>query len=300
MKIIIKIVRCLSAVLLALSSQALANCYDLQHGSLLGHMQYVRIKKGDTFVSLAQRYGVGYNQIQAANPGLDAKKPLINALVVIPSQVIVPDVPHRGIVINLSQMRLFYFLPKLHRVCTYPVGIGQVNWATPQGKLFIMQKIKNPVWIVPDTILAYRKKNGDPIHKVMPSGPDNPLGYFALRLSRPTYLIHGTNDPGSIGRRSSAGCIHLFANDIQELFSMVHLKTPVRIIDQPFLFAKSNGHTWFSSFPLLQEFKEKWGAKAQSRILEDRFLRMVGKGNAQMFALVKKEVRASTGVPIPL
>lgn len=287
-------------MLLGVYSSASASCYDLSHGDLVGHMQYVRIKKGDTFVSLGERYGVGYNQIQAANPNLDAKKPLINALVIIPSQVIIPHVLHQGIVVNLSQMRLFYFPPKSNRVCVFPVGIGQVNWATPQGTLFVMQKIKNPVWIVPDSILSFRRKHGDLIHKIMPSGPDNPLGYFALRLSRPTYLIHGTNDPGSVGRRSSAGCVHLFAKDIKALFAMVRVKTPVRIIDQPFLFAHHNGQIWFASFPLLKEFKAQWNVHEREHILKDYFLQAMGKEDAQAFSLVKKEVSFSTGVPVPL
>ena len=240
-----------------------AGCYPLTaQTKILGALQFTKIQAGDNFTKLAQRYDVGYDQIQAANPRLDSEKPLLHAAVVIPSQYIIPqNVAHRGIVINLAQMRLFYFPSHQHRVCTYPIGIGRKGWQTPKGQLFIAQKIKNPIWVVPDSIMKYRKERGDPVPKVMPSGPKNPLGYFAMRLSLPTYLIHGTDDPSSIGRRGSAGCIHLFRADIKKLFAMTPVKTSVHVIDEPYLFARIGEHLYLEANPPLIEMQQLFASQ---------------------------------------
>lgn len=242
-----------------LSPVAMAGCYPISKDTqVVGQLQFTTIKKGDDFTTLAQRYDVGYDQIQEANPRLDSVKPLLHAVVVIPSEYLLPKVARRGIVVNLAQMRLFYFPKRQHEVCTYPVGIGKQNWQTPVGKLFIAQKIKNPVWIVPDSIMAYRQQHGDPVPKIVQSGPKNPLGYFAMRLSYPTYLIHGTDDPSSVGRRSSAGCIHLFAPDIESLFAMTPVHTPVKIINQPYLLAWHDKGLYFQASPLLSEMQQSF------------------------------------------
>ena len=112
-----------------------------------------------------------------------------------------------------------------------------------------MQKIKHPVWIVPKSIYEFRKKRGDPVPKIMQSGPDNPLGDFALRLSEPTYLIHGTNEPEGVGRRSSAGCIRMFPEDIAKLFTKVGVKTPVIITHMPVNLQKINDE-WYVQWRL--------------------------------------------------
>ena len=260
--------------LFSFSGVCFAECLDIPSDQIIGENHYIRVQKGDTFVSIAKKYGVGYEQLSAANPRVDGLKPLENAVVLVPSQIIIPPVKHEGIVINLSQMRLFYFPPKSHKVCTYPVGIGQVDWQTPVGHLRIIQKIKNPVWTVPDSIMAYRKARGEEIQKHVPSGPKNPLGYFALRLSKPTYLIHGTNEDDSIGRRSSAGCVHLFNQDIEDLFHRVHPGVSVNIINMPFLFAKKDGVTFFSAFPLLKEQKDQWTSDDIELMLRDGLKKM--------------------------
>lgn len=246
-------------VTLSFFSAASAGCFSLQPDTnVVGQVQFAKIGKDDNFTNLAEKYDVGYDQLQQANPKLDSEHPLINAAIVIPSQYIIPKVKREGIIVNLAQMRLFYFPKDKQEVCTYPVGIGKQNWQTPEGALFIAQKIKNPVWIVPDAIMKFRQENGDPVNKIMQSGPDNPLGYFAMRLSHPTYLIHGTNEPDSIGRRSSAGCIHLFAADIQALFDMTPLHTSVHIINLPYLLASQDGKTYFAAYTPLIEMQQQF------------------------------------------
>lgn len=256
-----KLAVCIATIGTLFAFNAWAACYPLTvNTNMVGSLQFTKIKAGDNFTKLAQKYDVGYDQIQAANPTLDSEKPLLNAAVIIPSEFILPRASRSGIVVNLAQMRLFYYPKGKHQVCTFPVGIGKQDWQTPQGDLFIMQKIKNPVWIVPDSIMQYRKEHGDPVPKIVQSGPNNPLGYFAMRLSKPTFLIHGTNEPDSVGRRSSAGCIHLFGKDIANLFSMVPVKTKVHIVNEPYLLTKQNDTFYFASFKPLVEMQQQFVA----------------------------------------
>ncbi|ABS76552.1 peptidase M23 [Coxiella burnetii] len=224
---------------------------------LVGQIQFASVREGETFATIAERYDIGYYQLVEANPEVDPNQLQPGTVLIIPTQYLLPPVPKEGIVINLAAMRLYYFPKGKNYFYTYPVGIGRFNWSTPLGKLHIIQKIKNPVWVVPDSVLRYRQENGDPVPKMMPSGPENPLGYYALRLSQPTYLIHGTNDPSSVGRRSSAGCIHLYPEDIKALFGMVSVDTPVLIINQPYVVGQNDGKLYLEAhLPLKEDRKE--------------------------------------------
>ncbi len=222
---------------LALPSLALALKLPLpaENEDLVGSLSSTVISPKDKFAEIARKYDLGFFELIEANPQVDPKALLPGTEIILPNQYLLPHVPRKGIIINIATMRLYFFPEGEKYFYTYPVGIGKKNWSTPLGELKIIGKIKNPVWLVPKSIYEYRKKNKDPIPRIIQSGPDNPLGYFALRLSLPTYLIHGTNEPSSVGVRSSAGCIHLYPEDIKALFSMVKLRTPVLIINQPYI-----------------------------------------------------------------
>lgn len=157
-----------------------------------------RIKEDESLVELARHYDVGYNEIIAANPDVDAFLPETGHKITIPARWILPDIPEgKGIVINVAEMRLYYFNPHLNGVVeTLPVGIGDEGWDTPLGTYRIIEKIVNPVWHVPASIR--KQKPGLPA--MVPPGPNNPLGNRALRLSLGTVLIHGTDRPYGIGR----------------------------------------------------------------------------------------------------
>lgn len=202
---------------------------------LFGEVKVASVQPNDTFATIARRFDVGYYELVEANPEVDPDHPMQGTVLVIPTQFLLPRVKREGIVVNLSSMRMYYFPKDANYFYTYPIGIGRQDWQTPLGELKIIQKIVNPVWYVPESVFRYREQQGDPVPKVVGPGPDNPLGKLALRLSKPTYLIHDTNDPGSVGRRSSAGCIHLYTEDIQQLFSMVHRGTRVFILNQPYI-----------------------------------------------------------------
>jgi L,D-transpeptidase ErfK/SrfK len=195
-----------------------------------GATAYHAVTEGDSLVELARRYDLGYNEIIAANPGMDPFLPPTGATVTIPGRWILPDVPEqRGIVINLAEMRMYYFSSQPDRpVNTFPVGIGDEGWETPTGTYRITGKTAHPAWHVPPSIRQQRPE----LPVVVPPGPDNPLGTHALRLSGGTVMIHGTNRPFSIGRRVSHGCIHLYPEDITVLYRTVGHGTGVTIVQQ--------------------------------------------------------------------
>jgi L,D-transpeptidase ErfK/SrfK len=156
-------------------------------------------------------------------------------------------------------MRLYYEPAGQNKIYIYPIGIGKEDWATPVGTLKIIEKTVDPKWVVPESIYKYRKSIGDEIPRVTMPGPDNPLGKYRLRLSKPTYLIHGTNEPESVGRRSSGGCIHLYNEDIDVLYHMVTVGTRVRIIDNPYKATVSDGKLYLEAHMPLLEDRLKFG-----------------------------------------
>lgn len=188
------------------------------------------IVSDDSLVELARHYDLGYNEITTANPGVDPFIPTVGSAVAIPRIWILPDAPvQRGIIINLSEMRLYAFHPKTRGLVeTFPVGIGDEGWVTPTGTYRVSEKMVNPAWHVPASIRRERPE----LPKVVAPGGGNPLGSHALRLSGGRILIHGTNRPFGIGRQVSHGCIHLYPEDIVTLFRTVPLGTPVSIVRQ--------------------------------------------------------------------
>ena len=167
-----------------------------------------------------------------ANPHIDKDSILNGDVVIIPSSHLVLTKPKKGIVVNLPERRLYFFQEKGSNIASYPVGIGQVGWNTPLGKMTIIGKRKNPYWYVPESVLEKHQKDGVTLPNVVPPGPDNPLGPRAMRLSSPTYLIHGTNDPEGIGARSTAGCISMYPEDVVSLYKKTSIKTVVSIINE--------------------------------------------------------------------
>ncbi len=198
---------------------------------IIGVLDSQVIRPDDSLIELAPKFDLGYDELVAANPGVDPIVPDPGTKVTIPTRWLLPDLPHRqGIVVNLAEKRLYYFPPQQpERVWTYPIGIGDEGWETPTGVYRIIEKIANPAWHVPQSI----RKQKPQLPAVVPPGPDNPLGSHALRLSIGTVLIHGTNRPYGIGRKVSHGCMHLYESDISQLFREVRTGTEVTIIRQP-------------------------------------------------------------------
>lgn len=210
---------------------------------VIGQLGAVRLERGDTLPDIARHFGLGLTEIHAANPGVDTWLPEPGERIILPLSFILPDVPRNGIVINLSTMRLFQYKNNGNplSVVTYPVGVGAVDRPSPLGRMLIDRKASQPTWHVPASIAKSHLKKGDPLPATVPPGPQNPLGEYALYLSKPSYLIHGTNKPASIGLRATNGCIRLYPEDIKKLFENTLLKTPVTIVDQPYLVGQGNG-----------------------------------------------------------
>jgi L,D-transpeptidase ErfK/SrfK len=194
-------------------------------------------RREDTLVDIARRHGLGYQDIVRANPGVNIWVPGEGTEVVLPTQFVLPPGPRRGIVLNLAEYRLYYF-PETRdggtpTVMTYPISIGRMDWETPLGNTTVISKVRNPSWYVPQSVLEEHAADGRPLPRIVPPGPDNPLGEYAMRLGLPGYLIHGTNRPAGVGMRVTHGCVRMFPEDIEYLFAKIDVNTPVRIINQP-------------------------------------------------------------------
>lgn len=236
---------------------ALAAVYTLPTNgdSVVGSDDTAAVKMGDTATTFAQRNDIGYYQLLEANPYLDPLHISSVSRLLVPHQTILPDAPREGIVVNLAELRMYYYPPDSNTVVIFPVGIGRIGdqWQTPVGELTIIEKTKDPEWRVPEAVAADMVKRGKPLPEVIPAGPDNPLGAYRMRLSNITYLIHGTNHPYVVGRRTSAGCIDMYPDDVEQLFNMVPVDTKVTIVDQPFKAGWLNGKLYFEAHRPLRE-----------------------------------------------
>lgn len=226
---------------------------------VIGALQRVRAHQEDTLSDIARRFNVGYEEIVAANPNVDPWLPGAATDVIIPSQWVLPETHRKGIVINLAAMRLFYFPPvkkdEPQRVITHPVGIGRIEWKTPQGKTRVAAKAEAPTWIPTAAIRREHEKEGDPLPASVPPGPDNPMGSHVLRLGWPEYAIHGTNKPASIGMRGTHGCLRMYPEDISSLYDKVAVDTPVTVVNEPYLVGFRNETLFLQSYPVLEDDK---------------------------------------------
>lgn len=245
-----------SILLLFMGSCAVARTYVLPsaHTTVVGEVTWTQALPGDTFNKVGRRFDIGYVELLEANPGVNPKQLAPGTIIVIPSRFILPPGPRRGLVINLAELRIYYYPAKRAVVETYPVGIGREGWDTPLGPSWIAQKMINPTWVVPPAIREDRKKEGVYLPKKVPPGPDNPLGGYALRLKQFTYLIHGTNDSEGIGRRSSAGCLRMYPEDIEHLFPQIKTKDPVYIINVPNKLAYQSNRLYLEAHVPLQTY----------------------------------------------
>ncbi|MDN3558973.1 L,D-transpeptidase family protein [Vreelandella neptunia] len=239
---------CVSSVALGawlLASSAVADSSELpkghfllpEEGNMVGQVYTVTATEEDTLLDIARAHNVGYEEIRMANPDTSLWVPGEGTEVTIPGQYILPDEARSGIVINVAELRLYYY-PEVAegetpRVETYPIGIGRDAYNTPLGVTETTMRLENPAWYPPESIRREAAERGDPAPAVVPPGADNPLGEYAILLDIPGYLIHGTNQPDGIGMRASRGCIRMHPEDIESVFWRVPVGTQVNIIDSP-------------------------------------------------------------------
>ncbi len=265
---------------------------------VIGRMAVIKLEKGDTLPDIARHFSLGINTVSAANPGVDIWVPEAGSRILLPLSFILPDTPRKDIVINLAAMRLFYFRKDgtLLTVSTYPVGIGTTEQPTPMGKMYITRKKFRPTWHVPAVIAKDHRKKGDPLPAYVPPGPLNPLGEYALYLSKAGYLVHGTNKPASIGLRATYGCIRLYPEDIKRLYKNTRVKTPVRIVNQPYLVGQRDGIIYLEAHKPFEESgtAELKKAYANLKNIEKK------SGHTLDWKKVEEVVAEARGFPVPI
>ena len=267
---------------------------------VIGGLELTTTTYEDTISDLGRAYSQGFNEMRLANTAVDPWLPGEGTEVVIPSQYVLPVAPRRGIVINVPEMRMYYF-PARDRagqqaVHTYPISIGRQEWTTPKGLTKIVAKVKDPAWYPPKSIREEHAANGDPLPMVVPAGPDNPLGQHALRLSISGYLIHGTNKPYGIGMRVTHGCIRMYPKDVERIFGLVNVGTSVHIVNQPFKVGLADGRIYLEIHPHLEEDNNAF-VDEYSHIVKLVLERAKGYDAQLSWGAIKRAIADKDGVP---
>jgi L,D-transpeptidase ErfK/SrfK len=267
---------------------------------LIGELSLATTVYEDTLSDLARAYDQGYNEMRLANPDVDPWIPGEGAEIVVPNLYVLPDAPRDGIVINVPEMRLYFFNDKQRRaqaeVLTFPVSIGRRDWVTPHGKVKIISKVRDPAWYPPESIRAEHAAEGDPLPAVVPAGPDNPLGAHALRLSVPGYLIHGTNKPYGIGMRVTHGCIRMYPKDVARVFDEARIGTPVHIINQPYKVGVAHGQVYLEVHPHLDEDKHVFSDQ-YSHVVKLILERVKDYDVRLVWADIRRAIESKDGIP---
>lgn len=247
---------CAVALLACQGNAAVAEVFLLpQQDDVVGAVGQVHTIYEDTLTDVARRHGLGYEEIIRANPGVDPWLPGDGTEVMLPTRFVLPRASRSGVVINIAEYRLYYFTQTADetRVSTFPISIGRMDWSTPLGRSAIVKKVRQPSWYPPASVREEYAAEGRTLARIVPPGPDNPLGDYAMRLSIPGYLIHGTNRPAGVGMRVTHGCIRMYPEDIEWLFPKVPVKTGVQLVNQPYKLGWSGSGLFLEVHPPLDE-----------------------------------------------
>jgi L,D-transpeptidase ErfK/SrfK len=290
------------ALLTGIAAQASVYPLPTDGTNVVGSDGNVTTVYEDTLPDIAHRYSLGYYEIIRANPGVDVWLPGAGKQLTLPGRRILPAGPREGIVVNLPEHRLYYYpKPRPHEkpiVITFPVSIGKMDWRTPLGDTQVIAKIRHPSWYPPESIRKEHEKNGDPIPKVVPAGPDNPLGDYALRLAagHGEYMIHGTNNPTAVGMAVTHGCIRMYPEDVAALFALVPIGTKVRLVNEPVKIAWVNGELYLEAHPPVDD--EGQSIEPDLKLLSDKLDKVLGSDNAAIhWDLARATLAAATGIP---
>ncbi len=289
-------------ILFALSFAGFADTFPLPPADLdlIGGIGYTNADNDDTLLDIAKRFDLGQEEIVEANREIDRWMPGQNTMVILPKRYILPKAPRSGLVVNIAEMRIYYF-PKTRKnqVVTYPVSIGRMDWRSPLGTTRVVVKTKDPVWTPPASIKAEHAAKGDPLPDVVPAGPDNPLGAYALRLGVPGYLIHGTDKPFGIGMRVTHGCVRMYPEDIEALFSDVGVGTQVNFVDQPIKLGWFADTLFIEAHPALEE-----NQIGEEEALNQTFARIESEYPLALLNLDSGILRSTllerSGIPVPI
>jgi len=292
----------LAALLLAGQSAALELPLPPEGEDVVGQIQVIKAKYEDTFAALGETYDLGYLELVAANPGVDPWLPGEGTDIILPTRYILPPGPREGIVINLAEYRLYYYPKGENVVHTFPLGIGREGWGSPVGNTRISAMTSNPAWYPPQSIRDEHAAEGDPLPKVVPPGPDNPLGPYKMSLALPGYLIHGSNKKFGIGMRVSHGCFRMLNHNVLELAGLVKVGTSVRIIDEPYKFGVSEGKIYLEAHtPLQDEDKHMTLMDKHAVVVNTLLKRDEAAGVLQLdWEMVREIIAGEDGLPIQI
>lgn len=270
---------------------------------LVGQVQIIKALHEDTLLDIARRYHLGHDEIVIANPSVDRWMPGEGTAITLPTRYILPDAERTGLVLNIPEMRLYYY-PKPRRgeqpvVKTYPVSVGRMDWSTPLGKTHIQSKQKDPSWRPPASIRAEAAARGEPLPEIVPPGPKNPLGRYAMRLGVPGYLIHGTDKPWGIGMRVTHGCMRLYPEDSETIFHEVAVGTQVQLVNQPVKVGWADGTLYMEVHPPLEEDIAR--KNSLMNIALDVLERALEKHRVPVSGqAIREAVERQAGIPVPI
>lgn len=291
----------LCSALLFFATAAHSLTFDLPPDGedVVGSPSHVTSRYEDTLPAIAMRHGLGYREIVSANHTLNPWLPGEGTRISLPTQFILPPGPRTGVVLNLPELRLYYYPPGGNTVVTFPIGIGREGWTTPEGSTVTTFSIHKPTWYPPRSIRDEHAAAGDELGHSVPPGPDNPLGEYALFLDMPGYLMHGTNKPLGVGMRVSHGCIRLYPDDIESLVKSVKNGTAVNIIKKPYKAGWRKGRLYLEAHkPLAEEF-EKTGLDLTRMVAA-----VIDAHNDQdvkvNWELAEESARKPSGMPVPI
>jgi len=266
--------------------------------TVIGEVRVYTPVKGDTFFDLARYFDLGYNELVDANPGVDEWIPgHFDKPVIVPQQFILPSGSYSGIVINVPEMRLYYYRPAgkdgARTVVTFPVGLGREEWKTPVGKFSVREKTVNPTWVIPESIRKERIADKGFSEKMIPGGdPNNPLGKYRMRLTLDLYGIHGTNIPWGVGMLVSHGCVRLYPEDIEKLYPMVPVGTQGVFVYQPIKVGMANGRVYVEVHKDLYGMKPGMYRETRAMLEQHGFMSLVDEEK------LHEAVLAQTGIPV--
>lgn len=269
----------------------------------VGKIEMYRAKADDTMLTIGEAHGLGYVEIRSANPTVDHWKPGEGTMLVLPKMHLLPDAPRKGIVVNLSEMRMYYFGDD-GEVVSHPIGVGREGFSTPVGNTTIVRKGVDPTWRP-----TPRMRREDPdLPAVVQPGPENPLGTRALYFGWPAYLMHGTNKPWGIGRRVSSGCVRMYNSAVEDLYDKVKVGTVVSVIRQPIKFGWVNDMLYIEAHPdemLADQVERRGGQGADYKVPNDIFANLSkAAGPAARDAIdwnaVRAALRERSGYPVPI
>lgn len=225
------------------NAQVMRYPYDLENNTVIGSPSWYTVRPRDTLLDIARRHGLGYNELELLFPRMDVWIPPEGRAIPIPTLWVLPPTRFEQLVINLAELRLYFFDKASATVQTYPIGIGDEGRETPLGTFFINEKRANPTWYIPASL---QEKYG---MTIMPPGPQNPLGEYIMKFSAGPFGIHGTAMPWGVGRLISAGCIRSYPEHIRILYPQVAIGTKLEIIYEPLKFGWQNGHIYLEAHP---------------------------------------------------